>query len=97
MKQKYIFFTKNSNILYYIENLNDLKSHYLKICNKTYIESGQADIDFFKEFEDEYIIINHNDGEEILYFIDSEKIDNIFKDLENQTVILNILKEKLKI
>lgn len=97
MKQdKYIFFTKNSNIVYNLENLNDLKTHYLKICNQTYVESGQAEIDFLKEFEDGYIIINHNDGEDILYFIDCEKIDNIFKDLENQTFILNILKEKLK-
>ena len=35
MKQdKYIFFTKNSNIVYNLENLNDLKTHYLKYVIK---------------------------------------------------------------
>ena len=68
---------------------------YFKRCNINYIESGQAEENFYKEMEDGYIIIYHNDGENIEYFIDNDKIDNIYRELINYQDIITILKEKL--
>lgn len=67
-------------------------------CTINYIESGQAESEFKREMQkDGYIIVSQHTGQ-LDFYINKDKIDNIFRDLCNkEEEILNILKEKLKL
>ena len=92
---KYLFLQKNSNISIYLNTIEELKEYYYKTCNKKYLEifKEEADNTFYSNMKnDGYLIIKNI--ENIFYFIEINKIHNIFKDVNDQEVI-NTLNQKL--
>jgi len=78
---KYVYFHKNNLISIYTDDINDLKTEYFTICNKIFVENGMAEEDFNSNMENDGYIIAERDSR-MSFFIEIDKINNIFSDLE---------------
>ena len=98
MEKKYVYFDTNSPVIH-LSDLDKLKELYYNILNKEYLENNidNIDNDFYKNmFDDGYFIIQLMETEIIYFFIDLDKIDNIYNDIKDEKDIIQILNDKLK-
>jgi len=91
---RYLYFDSRGGIKYYLNNLDELKEFYYEILNKKYLEGykDSADLEFHNNMEDDgYLIVALT---EFYFFIDLNKIDNIYRDIDD-TEIISILNSNI--
>lgn len=95
--KKYCYTSKDLNNIIFFKTLEELMLEYFKICNKGYIKSGFAEINFKREIKkDGYHIVAQHTGE-IYYYFKYSKIKNIFNELsKDHNDIVDILNKKLR-
>ena len=90
---KYLYFNSESNIKYYLNDLDGLKEFYYKSCNEKYILNfkKEADDEFYNNMLDGYLIIDVM-GKYYHFFIELEYIDKIYDEVFDDEII-NLLKD----
>jgi len=80
------------------DSLDELKNLYFNICSKGYLENHKEKIEeeFYENMKNDGYLIVDVETEYIHFYIEIERMENIFNDVHDENII-SILKEKLKI
>jgi hypothetical protein len=85
---KYLYFNSGSNTKIYLNDLEELKEFYYKVCNKNYLLNfkKEADNDFYNNMLDGYLIIDIME-KKYHFFIELEYMDKIYEEIFDEKII----------
>ena len=95
---KYAFFTSNDDNIKYADNIKSLLNNFYKILSNDALENYYEEMnkEFYYNIEnDGYYIIDMVDNNIIYFYLDLERLNDIYNDLKDNRNIINIIKDKL--
>ena len=100
MENRYLYFEKNGNDNFYCKDLDELIKYYHKILDVVILEKyqEQSDQDFYKNIiDDGYFIIQFlGDDTNIHFYIDMDRLNNMYEEINGEEEIIETLKLRLK-
>jgi len=95
LKGKFVHLTKNTKSMVIMDDVENLFNYYSSTLNKKYLNLYKNKIsqEFYKNINnDGYFIIDMVDNNNIMYYINMDRIKDIIKDINDDRIIDRIKK-----